>query len=113
MRLRPLVLRLAYAILAAVQLVAPLAASLVDARPSARALVERAVTHLEEPGSAHALAHEEHCVLCSAATNLAAQPAHAMALGDEGVPDWPPRATWLAHRAGGATNATRSRAPPV
>ncbi|MBK9979439.1 MAG: hypothetical protein IPP20_16245 [Gemmatimonadetes bacterium] len=74
MRSRRVVLRLLAALVAVVQGFAPGTASIIDARPAALALSENAVTHFEEPGSPHAIAHEEHCVLCSAATQLPAEP---------------------------------------
>lgn len=114
MRSRRFVLRLLAAVVAVVQGFAPGAASIVDARPAAHAASERSTVHFEEPGSAHAIAHQEHCVLCSVATHLVADPSAAtVPLNDAGVGAWPSRASWLARHASEFESAVRSRAPPA
>lgn len=114
MRSRRLVLRLLAALVAAVQSFAPAVASIIDARPAAYAVSERSTVHFEEPGSAHAIAHQEHCILCSVATHLVADPSVAtVPLSDAGVGAWPSRASWLARHASGFGHAFRSRAPPA
>ncbi|MBK6841420.1 MAG: hypothetical protein IPG88_03725 [Gemmatimonadetes bacterium] len=113
MRSRRVVLRLLAALVAVVQGFAPGTASIIDARPAALALSENAVTHFEEPGSPHAIAHEEHCVLCSAATQLPAEPLQPTPLGDVGVASWPSRADWFGHASADRTGHLRSRAPPA
>ncbi|MEP7382467.1 MAG: hypothetical protein ABI910_12305, partial [Gemmatimonadota bacterium] len=92
MRMRPLALRLLAALVAVVQGFAPGAASLIDARPAARAVSERAIAHVDEPGSPHTFAHRDHCVLCSAATHLAAATVVAAPPVDTHAGDWPARA---------------------
>ncbi len=113
MRYRRLALRLLAALVAVVQGFAPGAASIIDARPAALASSERAVTHFEEPGSPHAIAHQEHCVLCHVATQSAAVPVAALPVGDTGVGAWPARAAWFAHAAAESAGNLRSRAPPA
>ncbi len=113
MRLRPLVFRLLAAVLAVVHAVAPGAASIIDARPAALAVSERSTVHFEEPGSPHAIAHQEHCVLCSVATQAWAEPVPPPTLQDAGVESWPSRADWIGHAAGESTAQRRSRAPPA
>ncbi|MFP5355111.1 MAG: hypothetical protein ACLGIK_08150 [Gemmatimonadota bacterium] len=113
MRHARLALRFLAALVAVVQGFAPGAASIVDARPAAVAMSERAFPHFEEPGSPHAIAHEEHCVLCNVASSLSAEPAAPETLGEEGRGDWPPRATWRAIHAAHGVAARRSRAPPA
>ncbi|MBK6488314.1 MAG: hypothetical protein IPF98_15960 [Gemmatimonadetes bacterium] len=114
MRFPRFALRLFAALLAVLQAFAPGAASIVDARPAARAALERARSHVEEPGSPHALAHQDHCVLCSAATHLSAQPtAPTPPVGDAGAGVWPARAAWFAHAAYEIAGSDRSRAPPA
>ena len=113
MRARPFVLRLLAALLAVVHSVAPGAASIIDARPAARTVSERATVHFEEPGSPHAIAHQEHCVLSSIATQSAAVPVTPLPLFDAGVDAWPTRADWIGHAAGEADGQLRSRAPPA
>lgn len=113
MRHARLALRLLAALVAVVQGFAPGAASIVDARPAAVAMSERATPHFEAPGSPHAIAHEEHCVLCSVASNLAAEPTSPETLGTDGTGDWPPRSIWRAIHADNGVAARRSRAPPA
>lgn len=113
MRTRRVVLRLLAALIAVVQGFAPGAASIVDARPAALATSERAVTHFEEPGSPHAIAHQEHCVLCSVATQIAAEPVQATLPVDLGVATWPSRSDWFGHATTGAIGHLRTRAPPA
>jgi hypothetical protein len=113
MRSRRVVLRLLAALIAVVQGFAPGAASIVDARPAALATSERAVTHFEEPGSPHAIAHQEHCVLCSVATQIPAEPVQPSLPIDLGVPAWPSRSDWFGHATAGAIGHLRTRAPPA
>lgn len=114
MRMRRLALRLMAALVAVVQGFAPGAASIIDARPAALAVSERAVTHFEEPGSPHAIAHEENCVLCGAASQLNGEPvAPSSPIGDSGVGAWPSRAAWFARNAVESADHLRSRAPPA
>ncbi|MFN8665573.1 MAG: hypothetical protein U0164_00100 [Gemmatimonadaceae bacterium] len=113
MRLRPLLLRVLAAVLAVVHVVVPGAASIVDARPAAQAVSERSTVHFEEPGSPHAIAHQEHCVLCSAATQAWAEPVAPPPVVDGGVESWPSRADWIGHAADESTAQRRSRAPPA
>lgn len=113
MRTRRVVLRLLAALIAVVQGFAPGAASIVDARPAALATSERAVTHFEEPGSQHAIAHQEHCVLCGVATQIPAEPVGATLPVDLGVATWPSRADWFGHAMTGAIGHLRTRAPPA
>jgi hypothetical protein len=113
MRRRPLVFRLVTALLAVVQGFAPAAASLVDARPAARAISERAITHVDAPNSPHTFAHPDHCVLCSAATHLAGAPAAAAPSVTLFAVDWPARAARFAFFDAADRAHSRSRAPPA
>ncbi|MCC6929758.1 MAG: hypothetical protein IT359_12310 [Gemmatimonadaceae bacterium] len=113
MRMRPLLLRVLAAVVAVVHVVAPGAASIIDARPAAMAASERSTVHFEEPGSPHAIAHQEHCVLCSVATQAWAEPVSPPQLLDEGDENWPSRADWIGHAADESTAQRRSRAPPA
>lgn len=114
MRFPRVALRLLTALLAVLQASAPGAASIVDARPAARAVVEGARSHVDEPGSPHTLAHQDHCVLCSAATHLSAQPvATALPVGDAGAGVWPARAAWFGQATSDRSGSDRSRAPPA
>lgn len=111
---RRLALRLLAALVAVVQGFAPGVASIIDARPAAYAASERSTVHFEEPGSAHAIAHQEHCVLCSVATHLVADPfVPGTPLAGTGVRAWPPRAVWLARHDAALDAAIQSRAPPA
>lgn len=113
MRSRRVVLRLLAALVAVVQGFAPGVASIIDARPAALAVAENAVTHFEAPGSPHAIAHQEHCVLCGAATQISAEPLPAPPLGDIGVATWPSRADWIGHASFDWNGILRLRAPPA
>lgn len=111
---RRLALRLLAALVAVVQGFAPGIASIIDARPAAYAVSERATVHFEEPGSDHAIAHQEHCVLCVVASHLVADPSvRAVLLPGAGVAAWPSRAAWLARHDSARGLETLSRAPPA
>lgn len=113
MRVRPLVLRLLTALIAVVQGFAPAAASLVDARPAALAISERAVAHVEAPDSPHAFAHRDHCVLCSTATHLDGTPTPSGAVLASHVAHRPARAAEFAFFGAADRAQSRSRAPPA
>lgn len=113
MRTRRVVFRLLAALIAVMQGFAPGAASIIDARPAALAASERAVTHFEEPGSPHAIAHQEHCVLCSVATQMATELVQPSLPVDLGVAAWPSRSDWFGHATAGAIGHLRTRAPPA
>ncbi len=113
MLLRPLARRLFTALFAVVQLVAPAAAALVDARPAALAISERPIEHAEEPGFAHPFAHQEHCVLCSAATHLDGAPTTPPHLVTQDAGHAPAFATHFAWSGVAERLHSRSRAPPV
>lgn len=107
-------LRLLAALVAAVQGFAPGIASIIDARPAAYAVSERSTVHFEEPGSDHAIAHQEHCVLCVVASHLVADPfVPEVPLLDAGIAAWPSRAAWLARHDAARGHETLSRAPPA
>lgn len=113
MRLRPLTLRLLAALVAVVQGFAPAAASLIDARPAAEAISERAIVHVDAPGSPHTFAHRDNCVLCSAATHLAGAPTAPPPLAAAELVDRPARAARFVMRGPGDRAQSRSRAPPA
>lgn len=113
MLLRPFVRRLLTALIAVVQVVAPAAASLVDARPAALAITERPIEHAEEPGFPHTFAHQEHCVLCAAATHLDGSPAPAASFVAQDAVHAPPRAERNARNGIAERLHSRSRAPPA
>ncbi|HEX4934418.1 MAG TPA: hypothetical protein VFV33_14615 [Gemmatimonadaceae bacterium] len=105
--------RLLAALVAVVHGFAPGAASIIDARPAAAAVSERATVHFEEPGSPHAIAHQEHCVLCAVGTHAWSEPAATPALLDGGVGSWPSRADWIGYATREHPGDRRSRAPPA
>lgn len=105
--------RLLTAFFAVVQLVAPAAAALVDARPAALAISERPIEHAEEPGFAHPFAHQEHCVLCSAATHLDGTPTTPAPLVTQDAGPAPAFAAYVAQSGVAERLHSRSRAPPV
>lgn len=113
MRVRPLVLRLVTALLAVVQGFAPAVASLVDARPAALAISERAVAHVDAPDSPHAFAHRDNCVLCSTATQLDGAPMATGAVLTSHVAHRPARAAEFAFFGAADRAHSRSRAPPA
>lgn len=114
MRFPRIALRLFAAVLAVLQVSAPGTASIIDARPAARAAIERATSHAEEPGTPHARAHQDHCVLCSAATHLSAQPVPASPpVGDAGASGWPARDAWFVRAQAALAGHVRPRAPPA
>jgi hypothetical protein len=93
--LRPAI-RLLVAVLATTVALGPGLASLVDAKPAARAVTQRFTSHAEETGRQHELrAHVDDCTLCQLATRGASErpatprPALAVApapLGDRDIP---------------------------
>ncbi len=113
MRLRPFTIRLLAALVAVVQGFAPAAASLIDARPAAEAMRERAIVHVDAQDSPHAFAHRDHCVLCSAATHLAAVPSAPAPQFASYAGTWPARAARFAYRGAADRAQSRSRAPPA
>lgn len=113
MRPRRFALRLLIALLGVVQGFAPGAASIVDARPAALAMSERTIVHFEEPGTEHIFAHDEECVLCQAATQLAGVPLPAPAFEGTALASWPARGAWLARNEATQVAHLRTRAPPA
>lgn len=113
MAIRRAVLRLLTALVAAVYVGAPAVASLIDARPAALAMSERAVVHVEEPGVPHALGHTDECALCLLGTLLSVAPPPTPIFAEAVLAAWPPRRAWLARADAWNESALRSRAPPV
>lgn len=100
------------ALFAVLQLLAPGAAAIVDARPAATALRAGVAVHVEAPGSDHHVAHVDRCALCSLATQVLAAPS----TGAVAVPmaaAWPPRDSWRARYRDARLTSGHSRAPPV
>ena len=113
MRFRRISVRLLAAALAAVQTLAPGAASIADARPAAEAMSERTTTHADAPGTPHTLAHGAKCALCGLATCQLADPASGAIAPVVRRAVGPSRAAWLAHDDSGAISRARARAPPA
>jgi len=113
MSLRQLALRLLAAVVAVVQATASGAASIIDARPAALAMSERETIHYEEPGSPHAIAHQDQCALCGLAMHQQGEPEAPVELPDGRAATWPAHATWLVRHTAGGIDNSRSRAPPA
>jgi len=112
MRFLRVTLRLFAALLSVGQALAPGAATIVDARPAAAAMIEAATAHVDAPGSPHALAHQEQCALCGLAVHDAERPGPAHLPAPRPAPR-PPRSMRLATHAVNGVGATHSRAPPA
>ncbi len=113
MSVRRALFRLLAPLFAVLYVGAPAAASLLDARPAAQAMSERAVAHVEEPGVQHALGHTDECALCLLGTLLSVSPPTPPTFAEASLAAWPPRSLWLARADAWQESALRSRAPPM
>ncbi|MEO6445977.1 MAG: hypothetical protein ABIZ91_16785 [Gemmatimonadaceae bacterium] len=101
------------ALFAVLQLLAPGAAAIADARPAATALRAGVVVHVEAPGSDQHVAHLDRCALCSLATQVLAAPPSTGAIAVPVAAAWPPRDSWRARYRDARLSSGHSRAPPV